>query len=134
RPHNENDLKIYKLVLRAKKKGKNLRYIDIPEELQTHSNTTSFLDRYKALDYGSVSHTVVAHIAKDGHYYIHPDLRQNRSITVREAARIQGFPDDFYFEHSRTAAFKQIGNAVPPILSKKIAMAVIDFLRGEKGE
>ena len=134
RPHNENDLKIYKLVLKAKKKGKNLRYIDIPEELQTHSNTTSFLDRYKALDYGSVSHTVVAHIAKDGHYYIHPDLRQNRSITVREAARIQGFPDDFYFEHSRTAAFKQIGNAVPPILSKKIAMAVIDFLRGEKGE
>lgn len=134
RPHNENDLKIYKLVLKAKKKSKNLRYIDIPEELQTHSNTTSFLDRYKALDYGSVSHTVVAHIAKDGHYYIHPDLRQNRSITVREAARIQGFPDDFYFEHSRTAAFKQIGNAVPPILSKKIAMAIIDFLRGQKGE
>lgn len=129
RPHNENDLNIYKLVLKAKKKGKNLRYIDIPEELQTHSNTTSFLDRYKALDYDSVSHTVVAHIAKDGHYYIHPDLKQNRSITVREAARIQGFSDDFYFEHSRTAAFKQIGNAVPPILSKKIAMAVIDLFR-----
>ena len=132
RPHNENDLKIYEFVLKAKKKGNNLRYIDIPKELQTHSNTTSFLDRYKALDYDSVSHTVVAHIAKDGHYYIHPDLRQNRSITVREAARIQGFPDDFYFEHSRTAAFKQIGNAVPPILSKKIAMAVIDFLRERK--
>lgn len=128
RPHNENDLKIYNLVLKAKKKGKNFRYTDIPEELRTHSNTMSFLDRYKALDYNSVSHTVVAHIAKDGHYYIHPDLRQNRSITVREAARIQGFPDDFYFENSRTAAFKQIGNAVPPILSKKIAMAIIDFL------
>lgn len=134
RPHNENDLKIYKLVLKSKKKGKNLRYIDLPEELQTHSNTTSFLDRYKALDYDSVSHTVVAHIAKDGHYYIHPDIKQNRSITVREAARIQGFPDDYYFEYSRTAAFKQIGNAVPPILSKKIAMAVIDFFEEEKGK
>lgn len=129
RPHNENDLKIYELVLKAKKKCRNLRYTDIPEELQTHSNTTSFLDRYKALDYNSVSHTVVAHIAKDGHYYIHPDLRQNRSITVREAARIQGFPDDFYFEHSRTAAFKQIGNAVPPILSLKIALAILEFLK-----
>lgn len=134
RPHNGNDLKIYKLVLKSKKKGKNLKYVDIPLELQTHSNTTSFLDRYKALDYDSVSHTIVAHISKDGHYYIHPDLKQNRSITVREAARIQGFPDNFYFEYSRTAAFKQIGNAVPPILSKKIAMAVADFLAERKGE
>lgn len=129
RPHNENDLKIYKLVLKAKKTGRNLRYIDIPEKLQTHSNTTSFLDRYKALDYYSISHTVVAHIAKDGHYYIHPDVKQNRSITVREAARIQGFPDNYYFEYSRTAAFKQIGNAVPPILSLKIALAVLKFLK-----
>lgn len=129
RPHNENDLKIYKLVLKAKKKGKNLRYVDIPIELQTHSNTNSFLDRYKALDYYSISHTIVAHISKDGHYYIHPDLKQNRSITVREAARIQSFPDDFYFEYSRTAAFKQIGNAVPPILSLKIALAILDFFK-----
>ena len=131
RPHNENDLKIYKLVLKAKKKGTNLRYVDIPRELQTHSNKTSFLDRFKALDYDSVCHTVVAHISKDGHYYIHPDLKQNRSITVREAARIQGFPDDFYFENSRTAASKQIGNAVPPILSQKIAMSIIDFIGEE---
>lgn len=132
RPHNENDLKIYKLVLNAKRKGKNLKYIELPEELQTHSNKTSFLDRYKALDYDSVSHTIVAHISKDGHYYIHPDYKQNRSITVREAARIQGFPDNFYFEHSRTEAFKQIGNAVPPILSRKIALAILDFLKEVK--
>ena len=132
RPHNENDLQIYKLVLKAKKKGRNLKYIDIPDELRTHSNTTSFLDRYKALDYNSVSHTIVAHISKDGHYYIHPDLRQNRSITVREAARIQGFPDNFYFEHSRTAAFRQIGNAVPPILSMKLSKAIIRFLKSDK--
>ena len=131
RPHNENDLKIYKTVLKAKRKGKNLKYVDIPLELQTHSNTTSFLDRYKALYYDSVSHTIVAHISKDGHYYIHPDLKQNRSITVREAARIQGFSDDFYFEYSRTAAFKQIGNAVPPILSHKIASAILETLKKE---
>lgn len=128
RPNNKNDLEIYKQVLKAKAKGKNLKYTDLPDNLQTHSNKHSFLDRFKALDYNAFSHTVVAHISKDGHYYIHPDINQNRSITVREAARIQGFPDNFYFENSRTAAFKQIGNAVPPILSKKIAMALLDFL------
>ena len=132
RPHNKNDLKIYKLVVEAKKQGKNLKYNNIPKNLQTHSNKSSFLDRYKALDYNSICHTVVAHIAKDGHYYIHPDIDQNRSITVREAARIQGFPDNFVFEHSRSAAFKQIGNAVPPILSHKIAQAILDFIYCEK--
>ena len=134
RPHSKNDLRIYKLVLKAKKIGENLRYNDIPVELQTHSNTTSFLDRYKAIDYDSVSHTVVAHISKDGHYYIHPDLRQNRSISVREAARIQGFPDNFYFESSRTAAFRQIGNAVPPILSVKLASAILDFIKVDNND
>lgn len=134
RPHSKNDLRIYKLVLKAKKIGENLRYNDIPVELQTHSNTTSFLDRYKALDCDSVSHTVVAHISKDGHYYIHPDLRQNRSISVREAARIQGFPDNFYFESSRTAAFRQIGNAVPPILSVKLASAILDFIKVDNND
>lgn len=132
RPHKKNDLIIYKLVVNAKRQGKNLKYNELPEEVRTHSNLNSFLDRYKALDYHSVSHTVVSHIAKDGHYYIHPDIKQNRSITVREAARIQGFPDNFYFEHSRTSAFKQIGNAVPVILSKKLALSIIDFLNNKK--
>ncbi|MBS5965814.1 MULTISPECIES: DNA cytosine methyltransferase [Peptoniphilaceae] len=131
RPNNENDLKIYKLVSDAKKHGVNLKYNELPEELITHTNTKSFLDRYKAIDGDSVSHTVVAHISKDGHYYIHPDSKQNRSISVREAARIQGFPDNYYFETSRTSAFIQIGNAVPPKLSRKLAMSILEILIGK---
>lgn len=127
RPHNENDLAIYKIVAEAKNNGINLNYNDLPEELKTHSNTKSFLDRFKALDAQSVSHTVVAHIAKDGHYYIHPDIKQNRSISVREAARIQGFPDNYCFPSSRTATLTQIGNAVPPILAEKIANTILDL-------
>lgn len=127
RPNTLNDLKIYKEVAIAKKNGINLKYTDIKNAVQTHKNKDSFLDRYKALSANDISHTVVAHIAKDGHYYIHPDPDQNRSITVREAARIQTFPDDFYFETSRTQAFKQIGNAVPPVLSKKFAATIINL-------
>lgn len=134
RPNNKNDLEIYKIVAKEKQKNRNVKYSDLPQELITHKKSNIFLDRFKAINGKGFSHTIVAHIAKDGHYYIHPDVLQNRSITVREAARIQTFPDDFFFEDSRTAAFKQIGNAVPPHFSKVISKAIVENLYGLKFE
>jgi len=129
RPHNERDLKIYAYAINIwNKKNIRLKYPDLPEELRTHKNLTSFIDRFKVVNGSGFSHTIVAHIAKDGHYYIHPDKKQCRSISVREAARIQSFPDDFFFEGSRTAAFKQIGNAVPPLMSFAIAKVMKKLL------
>lgn len=125
RNHNDRDLEIYSLAIdKWMNDRQRLRYNDIPKRLQTHKNTEAFLDRYKVIDPIGYSHTVVAHIAKDGHYYIYPDLKQVRSISVREAARIQSFPDDYFFEGGRTAAFKQIGNAVPPLMAEKIAASL----------
>lgn len=129
RQNNALDLEIYEIAARLwSDKEQRLEYNQLPERLKTHQQRSSFLDRFKVVA-GNLthSHTVVAHIAKDGHYYIHPDAKQNRSITPREAARIQTFPDDYYFESvsgkpSRTAAYKQIGNAVPVLLSEKIAL------------
>ena len=128
RPHTEQDKKIYKIAVKKwNTKQERLDYNDLPENLKTHKNRHSFFDRFKVVAENlTYSQTVVAHIAKDGHYYIHPDTKQNRSISVREAARLQSFPDDYYFEGvkpimSRTAAFKQIGNAVPPLLAYSIA-------------
>lgn len=129
RPHNSNDLSIYRLAIEKWNVGQvRLRYPDIPVDLQTHKNILAFTDRYKVVDGTGLSHTLVAHIAKDGHYYIHPDINQCRSISVREAARIQSFPDDFFFEGSRTAAFTQIGNAVPPLMAEAIATQIHTLL------
>lgn len=135
RPHTERDLEIYRLVVEAWNRYKTrVSYTDLPERLQTHQNTISFLDRFKVVA-GDLprSQTIVAHIARDGHYFIHPDIAQNRSLTPREAARIQTFPDNFYFESikgapSRTFAYKQIGNAVPVCLAHCIAKALLKKL------
>ncbi|WP_127849353.1 DNA cytosine methyltransferase [Lacticaseibacillus hulanensis] len=123
RPNNPRDLEIYKIAAKLRQKGKILSYPDLPVSLRTQ-HPEGFTDRFKAIPFDGISQTVVAHIAKDGHYYIHPDARQNRSITVREAARIQTFPDDFVFMRSRTDAFKQIGNAVPPHLAKQFGQII----------
>jgi DNA (cytosine-5)-methyltransferase 1 len=125
RPHNKRDLEIYKIAINKwLKKGERLKYPDLPSHLKTHKNESSFVDRFKVVDSNGYSHTMVAHIAKDGHHYIYPDKKQVRSISVREAARIQSFPDDYYFEGGRTAAFRQIGNAVPPLMAKEIALKI----------
>jgi len=143
RPHNQQDLEIYKLAVQ-KWNGKNIKerrlnYNDIPPRLQTHKNKTAFTDRFKVVGGDLLaSHTIVAHISKDGHYYIHHDIEQNRSISPREAARLQTFPDNYYFESVDgkgylSSAFKQIGNAVPVYLAKQIAKSIKkDMKNGRK--
>lgn len=131
RYNNDRDLKIYKTAVEEwNAGGVRIKYNELDSGLQTHKNKDVFTDKFKVVGSNlSYSQTVVAHIAKDGHYYIHPDINQNRSITPREAARLQSFPDDFYFESkngkpSKSVAFRQIGNAVPVLLAEKVAEAL----------
>ncbi|MFT8314991.1 MAG: DNA cytosine methyltransferase [Clostridium sp.] len=130
RTHNERDREIYRLAINAWNNGhRRLKYTDLPERLCTHKNKESFLDRFKVLASDiACSHTMIAHISKDGHHFIHPDIEQCRSISVREAARIQAFPDNYFFEGPRTAKFVQIGNAVPPLMARGIAEKIKEML------
>jgi DNA (cytosine-5-)-methyltransferase len=93
-------------------------YSDLPQRLRRYRSDT-FVDKYKRLAWDDLSRTITAHIAKDGYWYIHPE--ENRTLTVREAARIQTFPDHFRFSGTRSDAFRQIGNAVPPLLACAVA-------------
>jgi len=133
RPHNERDREIYKeAILAWNIKKERLCYKELSSrrpDLITHKNTTSFTNRFNVIKADEkASHTILAHMAMDGHYYIHPDIKQLRSLSIREAARLQSFPDDFYFEGPRTAIFRQIGNAVPPKLAEQIAKKIKEIL------
>ena len=126
RPHTKIDKEIYRIAIKKwNEEGRRLRYNDLPERLKTHKSRKSFPDRFKVVAADlPYSHTVVAHISQDGHYYIYPDESQVRSISVREAARLQSFPDDYFFEGPRTRILAQIGNAVPPLMAEKIAKKI----------
>jgi len=115
RHHTERDIKIFDML----KDG--VCYKDLPDEYKPYRDDI-FRDRLKRLDPAKPSWTVMAHLEKDGYMYIHP--MRNRTITVREAARLQGFPDTFRFMGSRTRQFRQVGTAVPPLLARAVAIQI----------
>ncbi|WP_007024508.1 DNA cytosine methyltransferase [Saccharomonospora iraqiensis] len=119
RPVREDDARAFEVMTHK------TRYSELPEEFKRYREDI-FDDKYKRLDENNLSRTITAHIAKDGYWYIHP--YQNRTLTVREAARLQTFPDWFRFAGPPSAAFRQIGNAVPPMLAEHIGTAVVAAL------
>ncbi|WP_367065908.1 DNA (cytosine-5-)-methyltransferase [Oryzisolibacter sp. LB2S] len=138
RAHMASDLARYFFAATFAELQKYSPRLDVfpPKLLPDHHNLRGdnkadaipFKDRFRVQCKNDPATTVVAHIAKDGHYYIHYDPRQCRSLTVREAARLQTFPDNYYFAGNRTEQYTQVGNAVPPLLAHKLARIVRSLL------
>jgi DNA (cytosine-5)-methyltransferase 1 len=124
--HNERDIGIFvewltRNMNRASSQEKIAFYNDLMGKRSNHA-------KYRNLEWDKPSPTVVAHLYKDGLMFIHPDIKQARSITVKEAALLQSFPDDFVFEGSQGACYKMIGNAVPPLMAKHLALGISEYI------
>lgn len=143
RSHMASDLARYLFSACFAQSAKYSPRLDIfpPKLLPKHRNVTKerkateaipFKDRFRVQCAKDPATTIVSHIAKDGHYYIHYDPTQCRSLTVREAARLQTFPDNYFFAGNRTEQYTQVGNAVPPLLAHKLAKIVRGVLAGLK--
>ncbi|MCF7698243.1 DNA cytosine methyltransferase [Loktanella sp. M215] len=134
RAHIPGDLGRYLYAsLFAQERDKSPKLGDFPSFLlPEHKNRDSgkFVDRFRVQIGSRPSSTVTSHISKDGHYFIHPDPAQVRALTVREAARLQTFPDNYFFCGNRTKQYHQVGNAVPPYLALQIARVVRDLVNG----
>lgn len=137
RSHMASDLYRYLYASSfAEKENRSPLLAEFPEELiPAHKNAGSghFNDRFRVQIADKPSTTVTSHISKDGHYFIHYDPEQCRSLTVREAARLQTFPDNYFFEGSRTQQYIQVGNAVPPLLARQIAEIVQELIQRTLG-
>ena len=126
RNHNEADRERYRIL--SSHKNWQLKDLQTIRPDLVHHDPKHFGNRYTVQESDKPGKTIVAHLYKDGNLFIHPDPNQARTFTVREAARIQSFPDDFIFEGSRTDQFKQVGNAVPPLMAEAFAKTLGEYL------
>lgn len=120
----DDDMEAYQLL------GEGQTYADLPERLQRYRSDI-FTDKYKRLAWDELSRTITAHLAKDGYWYIHPS--QHRTLSVREAARIQTFPDRFRFAGQPSHRYRQIGNAVPPMMAEALGESIRAHLEAPAG-